>query len=134
MAIVVDVVPLRRLVLVWSYLHLSIGGGLMAITQALLDRPVEVSLLVGAVGALMTAVVLLHRYPELETSVIRRFGLLTLVLFIIGHVVIADGFKASPGESSPLTIGLLWITSMAVAYELSGGGRFEWVLKRLPSR
>ncbi|WP_049921378.1 hypothetical protein [Halopiger djelfimassiliensis] len=115
-------VSLRRLVSVWSYLHISIGSGLMAITQALLERAVKVPLLVGAVGALLTAGILLRRSPELDTSVVRRFGLLTLVLFITGHVLVADGFKVPPGESSPLTIGLLWIASMAVAYELSAGG------------
>lgn len=103
----------------------------MAITQALLERTVEVPLLVGTVGALVVAVALLHWYPETESSVVRRFGFFTFVLFIIGHVVVADGFKAPPAESSPLTVGLLWITSMVVAYELSTGGGFEWVLKRL---
>ncbi|RZH66528.1 hypothetical protein [Natrinema altunense] len=106
----------------------------MAISQVHFERTVEVPLLVGSVGALITAAVLLYRYPELESSVVRRFGFLSFVLLVIGNVVVADGFRAPPDESSPLTIGFIWIASMAVAYELSAGGALEWVLKQLPSR
>lgn len=124
----------RRVVSVWPFLHLSVGSGVIALTQAHLDRTVEVPLVLGAICALTTAVVVLHQYPELEFSMVRRFGCLTVVLFITGHVIVADGFTAPPGERSPLTIGLLWLVSMAVAYASSAEKGHKGIVKRLPFR
>lgn len=115
----------RRLLSIWFAFQLSVGIGLMGITNALLERT-EVSqgvpLVIGTAGALMTAYVLLRQYPELKSSVVWRFGLLTSVLFIVGNIVTVGGIYAPYGEGSPLTIGFLWLTAMVVAYGVSVQG------------
>ncbi len=127
----------RRLLSIWFAFHLSVGIGLMGVTNALL-RGTEVSqgipLVIGAAGALMAAYVLLRRFPELKSGVVWRCGFLTTVLFIFGNVVTPNGIYSPTGESSPLTIGLLWLVAMAVAYGVSVRGGYAWLLNRLVSR
>lgn len=114
----------RRLVSVWFALHLSVGIGLMGMTSAVFDRPAlspGVPLLVGAVVAFIAAVVLLREYPELQSGVVWRFSLLTAVVFVLGNVLARSGIYAPTGEGSPLTIAVIWLTSMAVGYWVTAG-------------
>ena len=126
----------RRLLSVWFALHLSVGIGLMGITSALFEQadiPLGAPVVVGAFGALMTAYVLLHQFPELESSEVWRFGFFTFVLFIIGNVPTPNGIYAPSGGDSPLMIGLLWIAAMAVSYRVVNKEN-PWHLNRLTSR
>lgn len=130
-------VSIPRLLSIWFALHLSVGIGLMGLASAFLERPgaaLGAPLVIGVVGALLVAIILIRSYPELENRVVWRFGLLTSVLFVVGNVVVSDGIYAPPGEGSVLTTGLLWFAAMGVAYGLVGGWGDGWVETRLDDR
>ena len=114
-----------RFLSIWFALHLSVGVGLMALASVLLegsDIELVTPLLIGVAGALLVATVLVSSYPELDGRVVLRFGLLTSVLFVGGNIVIPHGIYAASGEGSLLTIGVLWVGAMGVAFGLVGRG------------
>jgi hypothetical protein len=127
----------RRLLDFGSSLNLSVGVGLGTLVGVLpqaTDAPTSVPLVIGVLGSFTTAYVVLGRYPETESGVVWRFGLLTLALFVLGNVLAADGSYAPTSERSLLTIGVIWLVSMAVAYAVVVSGGYRWLKQRIASR